>query len=114
MAYIQNSKIEQPTLKIDADHLHLNLVAKPITPFVPLADQAVRGVVEVVIIVRQRADVNQPFNRQRLGLGEKAVIRHAGDDGVELQAQRVLMYVSSFSLTSSRSAASARRSILLQ
>src|SRR5947209_1404291 len=53
----RDAEIELPALHIDAHHLHPHLVAEPIAPLRPLADQCVRPFLEMVVVVRQRADV---------------------------------------------------------
>ncbi len=45
-----------------------------------------RPFIIVVIIFGQRADVNQAFDRQILGLTKEAIISYPGDNHVELQA----------------------------
>ena len=45
-----------------------------------------RRFLEIVVIVLERADVYQPFHGERLGLREEPVVRHAGDDRVQLAA----------------------------
>ena len=44
--------------------------------------QGVTGLVEPVVVVHQRRDVDQSLGRKALGLGEEAIVGDAGDDSV--------------------------------
>ena len=56
----------------------------PRQPAAAAADQRVRCLIEVIVIVVERADVHQSLGRNFDRLGEEPEVLHAGDDGLEL------------------------------
>src|SRR5262249_30763908 len=86
LMFADHPKVQLPPLQIDPNHFGTNPVTETEAAPGSFADQTVAGLLVIVIVVRQRADVDQAFHGKLLGLGEKAIIRHAGDDHVQLQA----------------------------
>src|SRR5207302_2261993 len=80
-----HAEVQLPALQIDADDGDVDLVAETVAAFAAPADQAVRGIVVVVIVIGQRADMDQAFDRQLLGLAEETVVSDPGDDYLQLQ-----------------------------
>src|SRR5262249_55926225 len=67
-----------------------HFAAEPVARLRPPPRQGVSRLVVIVVIVGERADVDQPLHRQLLRLGVEAVVRHAGDDGLQVQAEAIL------------------------
>src|SRR5262245_57045834 len=83
---LDDAKIQLPAIKVHARHLHSDSVAEPVPPFRPAALQRVRKFIEVVIIVHEGTDVDQPFYGELLSLGEEAIVGHASNNGRHLFA----------------------------
>src|SRR5579875_556359 len=95
---VHKAEIQLPPLDIDAHHADLYLIAEPITLLGTAANQAVVGLLEIVIIIGQCADMDQSLDRPLLGLGVETVVRHAGDDRLQLQSQSLFKIGQQFQL----------------
>ena len=74
-SFARHAEVHLPPLQIDAHHLDAHLVAQPVAALATPADQAVRRLVEVIVVIDQGADVDAALDRELLRLREEAVLR---------------------------------------
>src|SRR5712691_9516673 len=81
---LHQAEIHLAHLHVDADHLHLDLVAETIDPVRVLASEQMRAFHEPVVVVRHGRDMHEPFDEVLDQLDEQAECRYAGDVAFEL------------------------------
>src|SRR5471032_64892 len=79
-------KIQLAALHVDPDDTDVNAVSKAEARLAAAALERVAGVIVVVEVVLQRRDVDHPLDGHVDSLREEAVVGHARDDGIKLQA----------------------------
>ncbi len=74
---IGQNKIERPSVDIDPRHADLELVPQSMTPAGASADQGVGLGFQVVVVIAQARDVDQPLDRQLDQAAEEAEVLDA-------------------------------------
>src|SRR5471032_2203260 len=86
---LREPEIDLALVHVDANDLHLHLVAEAIDLLGVLAHERVRAVDELVVVVRHRRDVNHAFDEVLDELDEQPERRDAGDVALEFIADLV-------------------------
>ena len=87
---VGQDQIELAAIDVDVGDPDLDAVAQPVAPAGAAADQRVRPGLQVVVVVGQAGDVDQPLDRQLDEPAEEAEVLDADDDRVERLADRAL------------------------
>ena len=108
-------RVEFPAIDVDMGDPYLQPITEPVSPARSPADQGVRFGLEVIVVVTQAGDVNEPLGGKLHQPAEEAEVLDADDDRVERLADPRLGVGEQLDLgPAPRSAASARFSVLVR